>query len=153
MRAGPLRRLEWHLDDPRRAPFASMLGKVWERYDRPMIVSETSHVGQGRPRWLDNVVDDVTLALAAGVPVQGICLYPVIDRPDWNDPGHWHNSGLWDAGSDASHPDAALQRRLHLGYAKSLRRAQRRVALSAPIARGEMRDARRSAASAPALVG
>jgi hypothetical protein len=28
--------------------------------------------------------------------VEGLCIYPVVDRPDWDDPGHWHNSGLWD---------------------------------------------------------
>ena len=25
-----------------------------------------------------------------------VCLYPIIDRFDWDDPGHWHNSGLWE---------------------------------------------------------
>ena len=123
-------RLEWHLGDERRVPFSRLLHKVWARYDRPMIVSETSHVGEGRPRWIEDVVDEVSLAMAAGVPVQGICLYPVIDRPDWNDASHWHNSGLWDAGGAGVSGDASLERRLHLGYAKSLRRAQRRLGSS-----------------------
>src|SRR5690606_7682799 len=31
-----------------------------------------------------------------GVPVHGLCLYPLINRPDWDDAAHWHDSGLWD---------------------------------------------------------
>jgi hypothetical protein len=30
------------------------------------------------------------------VPLEGVCLFPIIDRMDWNDEDHWHNSGLWD---------------------------------------------------------
>jgi hypothetical protein len=28
--------------------------------------------------------------------VEGLCIYPIIDRPDWENPEHWHHSGLWD---------------------------------------------------------
>ena len=30
------------------------------------------------------------------MPIDGVCLYPIIDRPDWENPMHWHKSGLWD---------------------------------------------------------
>jgi hypothetical protein len=55
------------------------------------------------------------------VPVEGICLYPVIDRPDWDDPEHWHNSGLWDLRRDARD---RLERVLCEAYAADLRHAQ-----------------------------
>jgi hypothetical protein len=61
-----------------------------------MVISETSHFGAGRGRWLREVAEEADLARSAGVPLEGLCVYPVIDRPDWDNPEHWHNSGLWD---------------------------------------------------------
>ena len=95
-------RLWWHLRDPRRAPFAALLGAAWQRYRRPLIVAETSHFGDGRAAWLDEIADEVTTARAAGVPVDGLCLYPLVDRPDWSDITHWHRSGLWDVADDGN---------------------------------------------------
>ena len=114
---------------------SSLLRKAAKRYQRPLLIAETSHVGSGRASWLDDVSQEVERALASGVSIQGICLYPVIDRPDWNNSRHWHNSGMWDirAGAEAG-PDATMSRQLHLGYAKSLRRAQRRLAPQSPAA-------------------
>jgi glycosyltransferase involved in cell wall biosynthesis len=88
-------RLWWHRRDPRRRALASQLGEVWRRYGRPMVIAETGHVGVGRSPWLHEVADEVARARAAAVPVGGICLYPLVDRPDWNEPDHWHHSGLW----------------------------------------------------------
>ncbi|MEO7338904.1 MAG: glycosyltransferase [Caldimonas sp.] len=119
--------LSWHLQDPRRVSFSSLLRKAWKRYDRPLLVAETSHVGSGRQRWLDDVSREIERARDAGVPVQGVCLYPVIDRPDWSNAAHWHNSGLWDVVTEPATAGAPMRRRLHRGYAKTLRRAQRRL--------------------------
>ena len=44
----------------------------------------------------------------AGVPVRGLCLYPAIDRPCWNETSHWHRCGLWDA-HGADEPDPAFE--------------------------------------------
>lgn len=52
-----------------------------------------------------------------GIPVEGICLYPVIDRFDWNDRNHWHNSGLW----DFHITEMGLERVLNVPYAEALR--------------------------------
>lgn len=30
------------------------------------------------------------------MPLEGVCIYPIIDRPDWNDLTYWHQSGVWD---------------------------------------------------------
>lgn len=90
------KRLSWSERDPRRAPFSTLLATAWQRYRRPLIVAETGHFGAGRAQWLDDIAAEVLRARAAGVPVHGLCLYPLINRPDWDDPDHWHDSGLWD---------------------------------------------------------
>jgi hypothetical protein len=110
-------RLHWHLRDPRRLPFEALAREVWLRYERPLLVAETGHVGEGRAEWLDDVAASAARCRASGVPLEGICLYPAIDRPDWEDPLHWHQSGLWDLpgalqGDLTRVPDAPLQQRL-----------------------------------------
>ena len=119
------RRLEWHLGDPRRVPFSSLLRQAWKRYGKNLLVSETSHVGSGRAAWLADVAAEVMRARTGGVGVDGICLYPVVDRPDWDEVGHWHQSGLWDVEHDGS--EGSLARQLHSPYARALRRWQRRL--------------------------
>ena len=103
---GTEERLWWHRRDRRRRPLAAQLGEVWRRYGRPMIIAETGHIGVGRSAWLHEVADEVARARTAGVPVGGICLYPLIDRPDWDDADHWHHSGLWDVESTAARSDS-----------------------------------------------
>jgi beta-glucosidase/6-phospho-beta-glucosidase/beta-galactosidase len=94
----PDQRLRWEDTprDPRWVPLHRLLAEVHTRYGRPMVISETSHFGAGRGRWLREVAEEADLARSAGVPLEGLCVYPVIDRPDWDNPEHWHNSGLWD---------------------------------------------------------
>jgi beta-glucosidase/6-phospho-beta-glucosidase/beta-galactosidase len=94
----PDQRLRWEDEprDPRWAPLHLLLREVYHRYGRPLAISETGHFGAGRARWLREVAEVVQRARDDGVPVEGLCIYPVVDRPDWDDPGHWHHSGLWD---------------------------------------------------------
>jgi hypothetical protein len=33
------------------------------------------------------------------VPIEGICLYPIVNHPGWDDDRHCHN-GLWDYADD-----------------------------------------------------
>lgn len=113
-------RLHWHLRDPRRRRLSDMLIEVSRRYGRPVSIAETSHVGEGRGRWIEEVAAEVAIGRAAGCRIEGICLYPAIDRPDWEAPGNWHRSGLWDV-NEAS---PQLPRRECKPYAASLRRAQ-----------------------------
>ncbi|MFT3859572.1 MAG: hypothetical protein QM742_19405 [Aquabacterium sp.] len=120
------KRLHWHLKDPRRRPFAHMLQECWQRYRRPLMIAETSHVGVGRAQWLDDMATQIESAMQQGVPVQGVCLYPIVDRPDWDNADHWHHSGLWDHAPTASQ---AWPRHLNLAYAKALRRWQQRLPL------------------------
>lgn len=92
------RKLRWdgRPRDKRWRPLRYLLEGVWNRYRRPLFIAETSHYGVGRAAWIAEVAAEVLAAREMGVPVEGICLYPILDRFDWNDPTHWHNSGLWD---------------------------------------------------------
>lgn len=82
--------------DERRLPFHRILAEVHQRYGRPLLISETGHVGTGRAAWLSEIAMEVGIARAKNIPVEGICLYPIIDRPDWEDADFWHHSALWD---------------------------------------------------------
>ena len=126
-------RLEWPAD-PRRRPLHALLRNASARYGRPLIVAETSHVGSGRVDWLDHAASEVGIAIDQGVPVHGICLYPLIDRPDWDDPGHWHHSGLFDVDAGTGRTDEAarpsLRRILNRPYADALARWQQVLPLA-----------------------
>lgn len=116
-------RLRWE-DDPRDdrwVPLHQLLAEVYERYRRPLFISETSHFGAGRGLWLREIYEEVRTAIGNGVPLEGITLYPIIDRPDWDDLGHWHNSGLWDLVPDEQ---GILRRVLNEEYAAVLREVQ-----------------------------
>jgi beta-glucosidase/6-phospho-beta-glucosidase/beta-galactosidase len=119
----PGERLRWEDTplDERWVPFWRLLSEVYERYRRPLFVGETGHFGAGRARWLSSIAAEVYQARAHGVPVAGVCLYPILDRPDWEDPTHWHNCGLWDLLPEGH---GHLRRVLHADYAESLRQAQ-----------------------------
>ena len=95
-------RLHWHLGSPRRKRFSDLADSAWRRYQRPLCIAETGHVGVGRADWIDHMAREIVTCQANGIPLAGICLYPVIDRADWQDAAHWHHCGLWDV------PGAAL---------------------------------------------
>jgi beta-glucosidase/6-phospho-beta-glucosidase/beta-galactosidase len=65
-------------------PFHEMLKEVYERYGKPLLVSETGAEGSARPSWLHYVCAEVREALAQSVPILGICLYPILDYPGWD---------------------------------------------------------------------
>jgi beta-glucosidase/6-phospho-beta-glucosidase/beta-galactosidase len=119
-------RLRWE-DEPRDdrwVPLHQLLAGLYQRYQRPICLGETSHFGSGRARWVREIGKEIAAALRAGVPVEGVCLYPVIDRPDWEDANHWHNSGLFDL---LHQPDGTLRRVLNEEYAGALCEAQATV--------------------------
>ena len=107
--------------DERWVPLHRLLQEVWERYRRPLFIAETSHFGSGRAAWLRHITGEVVAARARGVPILGVCLYPILDRPDWDDLHRWHHSGFWDLRRDAG---GRLQRLLQEAYAAELRRSQ-----------------------------
>jgi len=81
--------------DPRYRHVATMLQEMYERYRRPLFVAETGIEDAARPAWLRYMCREVMTALESGVPVEGICLYPIVNHPGWDDDRHCHN-GMFD---------------------------------------------------------
>lgn len=71
-------------DDPLHKPFRILLAEIHARYGRPILVAETGTEGDGRAAWFENIASDVMAARCVGIPVEGICLYPVIDHVGWD---------------------------------------------------------------------
>jgi beta-glucosidase/6-phospho-beta-glucosidase/beta-galactosidase len=69
-------------------PLADMLAETYQRYGRPLLISETGGEGSARPAWFHYVCDEVREAIRQGVPVQGVCLYPIVSFPGWDDERH-----------------------------------------------------------------
>jgi hypothetical protein len=82
-------------NDPEYRPFREILSEVYARYRRPMFVSETGTENEDRPFWLAYIAEEVRAAIGAGVAMEGICLYPILNHPGWDDDRHCYN-GLWD---------------------------------------------------------
>lgn len=120
------RRLDWHTRDPRRRPLSQLLADTAARYGRPVLVAETGHVGSGRADWLHEMAAEARSALQRGVPLMGMCLYPLVDRPDWGDTAHWHRSGLW----HVDHDLPGLPRVLDADYARALQEWQHELPTS-----------------------
>ncbi len=107
--------------DPRWVPFRKLLLKAWHRYQRPVVLTETSHPGIDRPGWIEMIGRECAAVLNAGVPLWGVCLYPIVDRPDWDFLDRWHRSGLWDADLSTTPPGRVLV----TDYAEAFLQAQK----------------------------
>jgi hypothetical protein len=129
----PHRHLGWNdaVMDPRWVPLSELLAQAHKRYKRPFVVTETSHPGADRPVWWHMIGRECAKALSAGLPLLGVCLYPIVDRPDWDHLDQWHRSGLWDA---ELVPDGPPRRHLHHASAEALLQAQAVVAAAMPQA-------------------
>ncbi|MEP6923778.1 MAG: beta-glucosidase [Pyrinomonadaceae bacterium] len=84
-----------HPSDEHYRPFHKILQEVYERYQRPLFVAETGAEDEDRAAWLRYVCSEVRTAMRLGIPVAGICWYPILNHPGWDDNRHCHN-GLWD---------------------------------------------------------
>ena len=76
-------------------PFADMLQEIYGRYRRPMFISETGTEDERREGWFLYVAAQCAAAEDRGVDLNGICLYPIVNHPGWEDERHCRN-GLWD---------------------------------------------------------
>jgi hypothetical protein len=95
-----------------------MLAEVYGRYRRPTFVAETGAEDGARPAWFRYVCREVRAAIEHGIPIQGVCLYPILNHPGWDDDRHCHN-GLWD------YADADGHREVYAPLANELKRQQR----------------------------
>ena len=88
--------LPWPDPQQKRTPFSELLQIAYERYKKPMLISETGHFGKGRVQWLEEITEECIKSKNKGVDLQGICIYPVTDRPDWDDITSYCQCGIWD---------------------------------------------------------
>lgn len=100
---------QWYLNgrtirqgEPRYRPLRDILAETYQRYERPIFIAETGAEGDLRAPWLRYVCDEVAAALNSGVPVGGICLYPVTDYPGWDNDRHC-TTGMLGLADDAGH--------------------------------------------------
>ena len=117
------RKLKW--TEPLYRPLHELLIDIHARYGRPLLISETGTEGKDRPLWFRYVTDEVGAAMAAGTPVDGICLYPIVNHPGWDNDRHCPN-GLWDYADDGGN------RPIYTPLAEELRRQQERFAQPEP---------------------
>jgi quercetin dioxygenase-like cupin family protein len=115
----PQQFLGW--DHPAWIPLSTLLLELQERYGGPLLIAETGASADGRPAWLDHLAAEAAQALALGVDLQGICLYPVITSPDWEDPTAFFDGGVFDV---VPQPDGTLRRVVAVPVAAALRAAQ-----------------------------
>lgn len=99
-------------------PFSEILAEVYERYRRPLWIGETGAENRARANWLHYMCEESAAVLRSGLPLHGICLYPILNHPGWVDDRHCHN-GLWDYAGDDGH------REIYTPLATEVRRWQR----------------------------
>jgi beta-glucosidase/6-phospho-beta-glucosidase/beta-galactosidase len=100
-------------------PFRQMLREVYERYHRPLFITETGAEDQARRGWLRYICQETEAAILDGIPIHGLCWYPILNHPGWIDDRHCRN-GLWD------YPNDQGERKLYGPLATELRAWQER---------------------------
>lgn len=88
--------LPWPEEEQKRERLSVMLASAYERYTRPFFISETGHFGDGRAAWIEEIVQECITVINAGIPLLGMCIYPVTDRPDWDDLESYSDCGILD---------------------------------------------------------
>ena len=66
-------------------PLSKILAETYARYGRPILIAETGIEDERRAEWFEYVASQAAKAMQAGVPLEGICLYPIINHPGWDD--------------------------------------------------------------------
>lgn len=98
-------------------PLNLILRDYFERYKRPILIAETGIENEARPEWFRYICEEAKIASENGVPVEGICLYPIVNHPGWDDNRHCHN-GLWD------YPDKVGVREIYVPLAEEIKLQQ-----------------------------
>jgi beta-glucosidase/6-phospho-beta-glucosidase/beta-galactosidase len=110
-------------EDDRLWPLRDLIRWVWHRYGHEMIISETAHAGESRPEWILGASIEAEAALNEGIPLRGLCIYPVLGMPEWHDQQRWARMGLWDLEREGNR----LKRTPHAGSIEALKEAQSRL--------------------------
>jgi hypothetical protein len=107
--------------DPRLVPLRTLIAQVSRRYGGDLLITETSHVSEKRAGWIEYVANEAEALLDDGIPLGGVCLYPILGMPEWHEPERWTAMGLW----DIVHTQQALNREICSPMYEALRFAQR----------------------------
>ena len=119
--------LDWPDLENKRFPLREMLKAAYYRYKKPLFLSETGHIGSGRVEWMEEITNECIKVQESGIPFFGICIYPVIDRPNWDNLHEFHDCGIFDV-------DAQLNRIPELNLIRSIKKQQEQVARSSAAA-------------------
>jgi len=109
--------------DLRWRPLCSLINEVHERCHKPLVITETSHPQEHRPDWITDITSQLVNIFNNDIPLLGVCIYPIIDRPDWDDLITWHKAGLWDIENE----NGDLKRILHKPYAEAFLQSQQKL--------------------------
>lgn len=82
------RREKTPMGHPLHVPLHRMLVDLWKRYGRPILITETGVEAGAAVGWLGYICAEVRQAMREGANIQGICLYPVMDYPGWDNDRH-----------------------------------------------------------------
>ncbi len=85
--------IPWDSSD--RLSFADIVAELYDKYSRPMVITETGCFGNRRFSWWQRLVKESEEARKRGLPLEAICAYPVLDQPK-NIPIFGPKSGLFD---------------------------------------------------------
>ncbi|TQX86872.1 MULTISPECIES: glycosyltransferase family 4 protein [Rhizobium] len=66
-------------------PLSKLLAETYARYGRPILIAETGIEDDRRASWFQYVSDEAQRARQLGVPLEGLCLYPIVNHPGWDD--------------------------------------------------------------------
>ncbi|WP_244481250.1 glycosyltransferase family 4 protein [Rhizobium sp. Leaf371] len=81
-------------------PLRTILIETYARYGKPMMIAETGIEDDRRAAWFTYVAQEALAAMKAGVPLEGLCLYPIVNHAGWDDKRPCQN-GLLSAGMTA----------------------------------------------------
>jgi len=104
--------------DTRYYPFNLILREWAARFGRPIFIAETGIEDEARPEWFRYIAEQARIAETNDTAVEGICLYPILNHPGWDDDRHCYN-GLWD------YPDDQRGREIYAPLAEEIERQKR----------------------------
>lgn len=73
------------LDSREMMPLRKLLMNAARHFNRPLVIAETGCEDDLRAAWLTMILGEVEATANAGYPVLGVCLYPILDHPGWDD--------------------------------------------------------------------
>ncbi|KQV81889.1 glycosyltransferase family 4 protein [Rhizobium sp. Root1220] len=82
------------ISHPLYKPLSKILTETYSRYGKPMLIAETGIEDERRGPWFRYVSEQARMAMQIGVPLEGICLYPIVNHPGWDDNRHCQNGLL-----------------------------------------------------------